>query len=210
MAFHGDWYNVCYKWKILGPINLLRMALQRFKHLCRSRRCHAAFTIMEVLISLTILGIFTLGSTATLNFFETRSARNRNAEAARAIVDDYVNVLLNDNTPAPAATGDGADLDGDGVPDGVPFPGLGLRTLTNGEIPLIVTRNATASGLAAVGSNRGSSVVVDSNLYWRVQPVGTTYGLASATDLLQVNFTLAYVYRGQTYFYKVLTFKAKT
>lgn len=52
--------------------------------------------------------------------------------------------------------------------------------------------------------------VVGGTLYWRVQPVGTAFGLSSNTDLMQVNFLLAYTYRGQTYYYKVMTYKAKT
>ncbi len=85
----------------------------------RSRR-RGGFTLIEALIAITILMIFLVTSTMALNFFDDRAARNRNAEAARAVVDDYVNYLLSDSTsPAPAATAAGTDLDGDGVPDGV-------------------------------------------------------------------------------------------
>ena len=152
---------------------------------------------MEALISLTVLGIFAVGSTATLNFFETNSVRNRNSEAARAVVDDYVNYLLDDNTLPPAATGSGTDLDGDGIPDGVPLTSIGNRTLSNGALPLIVTRMATPT------------TIVNGALYWRVQPVGSAFGATNNTDIMQVNFMLTYVYRGQTFYYKVLTYKAK-
>ena len=164
----------------------------------RPHRRASGFTIVEALISLTVLGIFAVTSTATLNFFETRSARNRNSEAARAIVDDYVNYLLNDNIAAPTATADGTDLDGDGVPDGVPLTVLGSHTLANGIVPMVVTRTASPT------------TIVNGTLYWRVQPVGNAFGATNNPDIMQVNFMLTYVYRGQTFYYKVLTYKAKT
>ena len=156
----------------------------------------AAFTIVETMIALAIFGAFALGSTATLNLMDTRAARNRNAEAARSLLDDYVNFLLADSTSTPAATAVGTDIDGDGVPDGVAFTSLDSRTLTNGVLPLVVTRSATPVS------------VVNGTLYWQVQAVGTSYGLAKDTDLMQVNFTLAYVFRGQTFYYKAMTFKS--
>ena len=168
----------------------------------RTGRSRRGFTILEAVIALTILALFGLGSTVALNLFDNRAARNRNAEAARAVVNDYVDYLLDLNTSAPVATGDGTDLDGDGVPDGVVCT-IGGRYApnslnSNGVVPLIVTRTQSPAS------------VVYGTLYWRVQAVGTAYGLASNTDLMQVNFTLAYVYRGQTFFYKTLTFKAPT
>ena len=39
-------------------------------------------------------------------------------EAARVVVDDYVNYLLSDSLAAPAATAAGTDLDGDSIADG--------------------------------------------------------------------------------------------
>ena len=168
-----------------------------------ARRARRGFTVLEAVIALAILALFGLTSTITLNLFDNRAARNRNAEAARAVVNDYVDYLLNDNTLAPAATGDGTDLDGDGVPDGVvctTISGRGIPSNTNatGVVPLIVTRTASPTS------------VVYGTLYWRVQPVGTAYGLTSNTALMQVNFMLVYVYRGQTFYYKTLTFKGTT
>jgi type II secretory pathway pseudopilin PulG len=161
------------------------------------------FTILEAVISLAILALFGLGSTVALNLFDTRAARNRNAEAARGVVDDYVNFLLNDSTSVPAVTSAGADLDGDGIPDGVVCTAIDTRSIPSatsatGVVPLIVTRTGTPIS------------VVYGTLYWRVQAVGTTYGLTSNTDLMQVNFMLAYVYRGETFYYKALTFKASS
>ena len=126
-----------------------------------------------------------------------RAARNRNAEAARAVVDDYVNYLLNDSLPAPAATAAGTDLDGDGTADGVVCTSILGRTVP-ATIPLIVTRAATPAP------------VVTGVLYWRVQTVGKAYGCAADTDLVQVNFLLQYTYRNQTFYYKATTFKANT
>ncbi len=162
----------------------------------RSRR-RGGFTLIEALIAITILMIFLVTSTMALNFFDDRAARNRNAEAARAVVDDYVNYLLSDAVTAPAATAVGTDLDGDGIPDGVQCTAIAGRTVP-ATISLIVTRNATPS------------TVVAGVLYWRVQAVGTQYGCAADTDLVQVNFLLQYTYRNQTYYYKAMTFKANT
>jgi hypothetical protein len=162
-----------------------------------------AFTIIEAVISLGALALAGMASTVALNLFDDRAAHNRNTEAARAEVDDCINYLLNDSTNAPAVTANGTDLDGDGIPDGVVCTVIDTRsipnaTLHNGVVPLIVTRNTSPTS------------VVNGTLYWRVQAVGTAYGLNANTDLMQVNFMLAYTYRGRKYYYKALTFKAST
>jgi hypothetical protein len=162
-----------------------------------------AFTIIEAVISLGALALAGMASTVALNLFDDRAAHNRNTEAARAQVDDCINYLLNDSTNAPAVTANGTDLDGDGIPDGVVCTVIDTRsipnaTLHNGVLPLIVTRTASPTS------------VVNGTLYWRVQAVGTAYGLNANTDLMQVNFMLAYTYRGRKYYYKALTFKAST
>jgi hypothetical protein len=170
----------------------------------RGRRSAArAFTIIEAVISLAALALTGMASTVALNLFDDRAAHNRNTEAARAQVDDLINYLLNDGTNAPAATAAGTDLDHDGIPDGVVCTVIDTRsipnaTLHNGVIPLVVTRTTSPKS------------VVFGTLYWRVQAVGTAYGLNASTDLMQVNFMLVYVYRGRTYYYKALTFKAST
>ena len=166
-------------------------------------RFSGGFTVLEAVIALTILALFGLGSTVALNLFDNRAARSRNAEAARDVVNNYIDYLLSTTTPVPAATGDGTDLDGDGVPDGVLCTISPDPNNTTGVVPLIVTR-------ANVPGTNSPASVVYGTLYWRVQAVGTAYGLSSSTDLMQVNFTLAYVYRGQTFYYKALTFKAPT
>ena len=165
-------------------------------HLARSRQVRG-FTLIEALIAIVILMIFAVTSTMALNFFDDRAARNRNAEAARAVVDDYVNYLLSDSVAAPAATAAGTDLDGDGTTDGVQCTSIVGRAVP-ATIPLIVTRTASPTS------------IVTGVLYWRVQAVGTAYGCASDTDLVQVSFLLQYTYRNQTYYYKAMTFKANT
>ena len=60
-----------------------------------------AFTIVEALVAIVILMIFALTSTVALNSFDERAARNRNAEAARAIVEDYANCSTTPSTPPP-------------------------------------------------------------------------------------------------------------
>ena len=156
-----------------------------------------AFTIVEALVALVVLMVFALTSTMSLNFFNERAARNRNAEAARAVVEDYVNRLLNDTGGTYAATLPGADLDGDGTPDGVPCPTIaGVAVPTT--IPLVVSRTATADA------------VVSGSLYCRIQALGTTYGCTADTDLLRVDFLLQYTFHSQTYYYKATTFKANS
>ena len=155
----------------------------------------SGFTILEALTAIVILMIFAVTSTMALSFFDDRAARNRNAEAARAVVDDYVNYLLSDAVAAPAATAAGTDLDG--VGDGVVCTSIAGRTVP-ATIPLIVTRSASPTP------------IVTGVLYWRVQAVGTTYGCAADTDLVQVTFLLQYTFRNQTFYYKAMTFKANT
>lgn len=174
---------------------------------CSSRRVGTtrarAFTIVEALVAVVILMIFALTSTMALNFFDERAARNRNAEAARAVVEDYVNHLLSDSTYATNAltvTAAGTDLDGDGVPDGEVCTALDGRAIP-ASIPLIVRRIASPT-------TTPDGVVVNGTLFWKVQAVGAACGCPADKDLMQVNFLLRYIYRSQTYYYKAMTFKA--
>ncbi len=146
----------------------------------------AAFTIVEAVIALAILGLFALSSVYSLMTFNDRATRNRNAEAARAILESSIDAVLSQPTP-PTATAPGTDLDGDGVADGV---------LTTSGIPLVVQRNS------------GATPVVKGDLYTLVTPVGTLVGLPSAGDLVAVQYMLRYVYRGQTFTSKLVTFKS--
>ncbi len=147
-----------------------------------------AFTIVEAVVAMAILSLFAVGSIYGLMSFNDRAARNRNAEAARTILENYVDALLIQNT-VPPATALGTDLDGDGIGDGV---------LSNPGIPLIVQRNTTATA------------TVSGDLYTLVQPVGTMLGLTNATDVMGVQYMLRYTYRGQIYTFKILTFKSAT
>ena len=155
------------------------------------RAVNQAFTIVEALIALVVLMIFALSSTVTLNLFNERAAKNRNAEAARVTVENYVSALLAGSS-VPGTTGGSTVVNGMAVD---PCATIGGQTITQ-PVSLIVGRNATASA------------VVSGTLYWRVQNVGTSYGLNSATDLVQVDFVLQYTYRNVPYYYAVTTFKA--
>ena len=167
----------------------------------RRTQC-SGLTLVEVMIALAVLLIFFLTSTASLSLFDSYASANRNTEAARVLVDDYVNFLVDKKTACPPATTLGTDLDGDGISDGVICTMIGdstknsnwYRQISN-PMPLIET-NANPS-----------TAVVNGTLYWLVQGVGTSFGLSANTDLMQVNFTLVYSYRGKTYFYKTTTYK---
>ena len=141
--------------------------------------------------ALFILMVFAVSSTVTLNLFNDRAAKNRNAEAARALVENYVAAELASSS-VPAATGGSVTVNGLAVD---PCGTIGGQTVSQ-PIPLIVGRNSSASS------------VVSGTLYWRVQNIGTAYGLNSATDLVQVDFVLQYIYRNVPYYYTVTTFKA--
>lgn len=157
----------------------------------RSRAASQAFTIIEAVISLVILMIFAVSSTVALNIFNDRAARVRNAEAARAIVETYVSTLLAAGN-VPSTTSGTTTINGLSV---APCTAIGGQAVPQ-PVPLIVGRNASASA------------VVAGTLYWRVQNVGTTYGLNSASDLVQVDLVLQYTYRNVPYTYAVTTFKA--
>lgn len=164
----------------------------------RASRLNEAFTIVEALIALVVLMIFAVSSTAALNLFNDRSARTRNAEAARAIVDNYVAALLSGGS-VPAPTTGSTTINGMVVDVPLSIGGLSVPQPSGSvpqPIPLIVGRNSSASP------------VVAGTLFWRVQNVGTAYGLNAATDLVQVDFILQYTYRNYTYSYAVTTFKA--
>lgn len=156
-----------------------------FKNL-RPRRRRDAFTIVEALIALAVLALFSGSAVYALMNFNDRASRNRNAEAARAILESRVDAMLAQAT-LPAVTVAGTDLDGDGVGDG---------TLTASSIPLIVQRNSSATA------------VVTGDLYMAVTEVGTSVGLPAAGDLVSVQYLLRYTYRGQTFNSKLLTFKS--
>lgn len=160
-------------------------------NLRHARGLNEAFTLVEALISLVVLMVFAVSSTVTLNLFNDRAAKTRNAEAARAVVEDYVAELLASSSPPPATVGS-ATINGLAVD---PCASIGGQAIAQ-PVSLIVGRNA------------GASPVVTGTLYWRVQNVGTAYGLNAATDLVKVDFVLQYTYRNQPYFYTVTTFKA--
>ncbi len=161
-------------------------------HVCETKlaRFHgsgeSAFTIVEAMIALAVLGLFAGSAVYALMSFNDRASRNRNAEAARAILESQVDAMLAQTT-LPATTAAGTDIDGDGVPDGV---------VTTANVPILVQRNSTATP------------VVKGDLYTCVTQVGTTVGLPNAGDLLSIQFMLRYTYRGQTYTSKLLTFKS--
>ena len=70
----------------------------------RTSRLNDAFTLVEALIALVVLMVFAVSSTAALNLFNDRAAKNRNAEEARALVENYVAALLSSSTvPSPTA-----------------------------------------------------------------------------------------------------------
>ncbi len=200
-------YGLCFKvfsTDLFKPVDAMQLSRRHIPVRVRARGAQA-FTIVESVIALCVLMVFLVVSTASLNLFNNWAAKSRNAEAARSIVDDYVTCLLSDSVSAPAATAAGTDLDGDGVADGVACTQVGDRYIpgptaasATGVVPLVVTRTTAPSA------------VVTGTLYWRVQAVGTSYGLSAATDLMQINFLIAYTYRNQTYYYKATTFKGST
>lgn len=138
------------------------------------------------MIALSVLALFAGSSVYALMNFNDRASRNRNAEAARAILESRVDAMLAQAT-MPAATAAGSDLDGDGVGDG---------TLTASDVPLLVQRDSTATP------------VVQGDLYMAVTKAGTSVGLPKDGDLVSVQYLLKYSYRGQTYTSKLLTFKS--
>lgn len=151
-----------------------------------ARHAGAAFTIVEAVVALTIFGVFALSAFYAIINFNDRAARNRNAEAARAILESSIGAVLAQSS-IPAATALGTDLDGDGVADGV---------LTTSNVPIIVQRNANATP------------VVAGDLYTLVKPVGTSVGLLAAGDLAMVQYMLVYSYHGTTFKVKLTTFKS--
>lgn len=138
------------------------------------------------MIALSVLALFSGSAVYALMNFNDRASRNRNAEAARAILESRVDAMLAQAT-VPAVTAAGTDLDGDGVGDGA---------LTASDLPLLVRRNSSATP------------VVTGNLYMAVTQVGTSVGLPADADLVSVQYLLQYTYRGQTFTTKLLTFKS--
>ena len=159
-----------------------------------------AFTLVETLIALTILIVFAVSSTLTLNLFNARAAKNRNVEAARSLMENYVGLALTTTTALTPTTPD-TDANGKTITiNGTPVAtcnAIGGTTIMQ-PVALIVGRDASAPP------------VVTGNLYWRVQNQGAAFGLNSPGDLVQVDFFLQYSYRGQTYLYNVTTFKANS
>lgn len=164
----------------------------------RTKRLDDAFTLVEALIALVVLMIFAVSSTAALNLFNDRAARTRNAEAARAIVENYVAALLSGGS-VPGPTGGSKTVNGMAVDIPTSVGGLAVPQ-PSGAVPQPIS--------LIVGRNGSASSVVAGTLYWRVQNVGTAYGLNAATDLVQVDLILQYTYRNYTYSYAVTTFKA--
>lgn len=156
-----------------------------------SRRGAGAYTIVEALIALTILGVFAVSSTVTLNLFNDRAAKNRNLEAARILMENCVGLALATNDTITPTSGS-STVNGLAVDV---CSAIGSNPISQ-PVPLIVSRNSAGSP------------VVTGNLYWRVKNVGTTYSLNSANDLVQIDFVLQYTYRSKVYYYNLTTLKA--
>ncbi len=164
----------------------------------------AGFTLLELLIGISLLATFSVSAIYALTSFNRNAAVNRNATAVMAILQDRMDRVLTapysatSTSPLLAATGDGADVDGDGIPDGVaeswPDPS-GAAPPDN--VPIVVTRDANQTG------------VVRGTLYRRVAPVGTAYGMANDADLLQVSYLLRYSYRGRNFSTRLVSLKAR-
>ena len=113
-------------------------------------------------------------------------------------MENYVSALLASST-VPAPTSGNVTVNGMAVDLVASVGGIVIPQPTAAvpqPIPIIVGRNTLASS------------VVGGTLYWRVQNVGTAYGLNSAGDLVQVDLVLQYTYRNMPYTYTVTTFKA--
>ena len=169
----------------------------------------AGFTLVELLIGISILATFSVSAIFALTSFNRNAAVNRNSTAAMAILQDRMDRVLSatysasSTPPLLAATGDGSDVDGDGVPDGVaenwpdPFGAILPNSAAPSNVPVVVTRDSNQTG------------VVLGTLYRRVVPVGTAYGLTNNTDLLQVSYLLQYSYRGRNFYSRLVSLKAR-
>lgn len=169
----------------------------------------AGFTLLELLIGVSLLATFSLSATYALTSFNRNAAVNRNATAAMTILQDRMDRVITapysvaSVSPLLAPTGDGSDVDGDGTPDGVaenwpdPFGAILPNTAAPNNVPLVVTRDASQTG------------VVRGTLLRRVVPIGSTYGMANDTDLLQVTYLLRYTYRGRDFSARLVSVKAR-
>ena len=167
------------------------------------------FTLLEVLIGVSLLVTFSVSAIFALTSFNRNAAVNRNATAAMAIVQDRMDRVFglaynaNGIPPLLAATGDGADVDGDGTGDGVaenwpdPLGAILPNVTAPNNVPVVVTRDVNQTG------------VVRGTLYRRVVPVGLAYGLPNDTDVLQVTYLLRYNYRGRDFSARLVSVKAR-
>ena len=167
------------------------------------------FTLVELLISLSIIATFAVSATYALTSFNRNAAVNRNATAAMTILQDRMDRVLaatyntTNTPPLLAITGDGTDVDGDSIPDGVaenwPDPAGAIlpNAVPPNNVPVVVTRDVNQTG------------VVLGTLYRRVVAVGTAYGLTSNSDLLQVSYLLQYSYRGRSFYARLVSLKAR-
>ena len=169
----------------------------------------AGFTLLEILVGSSLIVTFAVSATFALTSFNRNAAVNRNATAAMAIVQDRMDRVFGMVYNAGSipqvlvATGDGADVDGDGIGDGVaenwpdPLGTILPNTVPPNNVPVVVTRDVNQTG------------VVRGTLYRRVVPVGTAYGSTNDTDLLQVTYLLRYTYRGRNFSTRLVSVKAR-
>lgn len=155
----------------------------------------AGFTLVELLIGISLLATFSLTATYALASFNRNAAVNRNATAGTSIVQDRMDRVItvpynlsSGTPPSLVVTADGVDLNGDGAPDGV---------VDETDVPIVVTRDSS------------QATVVRGTLYRRVTAVGMSYGLTTDTDLLQVQYLLQYRYRGRDAYARLVSLKAR-
>jgi type II secretory pathway pseudopilin PulG len=157
--------------------------------ICRKARVVAAFTLVEAMVAISVLGIGVASAVGALTKFNSIASISRNATGAYAAVMNQIDLIQSDAPFNPGKTN----------PDGtaqIP-PELQLGTQTQNNVPIYQDPN--------------TGVVVSGTMTTTVSDISSTYtqgGHTYPVTMYQAVVTVTYTYLSRNYSFSMSTIRA--
>ena len=160
-----------------------------YGHIRRKARATAAFTLVEAMVAISVLGIGVASAVGALTKFNSIASISRNATGAYAAVMNQIDLIQSDAPFNPGKTN----------PDGtaqIP-PELQLGTQTQNNVPIYQDPN--------------TGVVVSGTMTTTVSDISSTYtqgGQTYPVTMYQAVVTVTYTYLSRNYSFSMSTIRA--
>jgi type II secretory pathway pseudopilin PulG len=160
-----------------------------YGNICRKARVVAAFTLVEAMVAISVLGIGVASAVGALTKFNSIASISRNATGAYAAVMNQIDLIQSDAPFNPGKTN----------PDGtaqIP-PELQLGTQTQNNVPIYQDPN--------------TGVVVSGTMTTTVSDISSTYtqgGHTYPVTMYQAVVTVTYTYLSRNYSFSMSTIRA--